>query len=281
MSTAPTPLISLRSLIARRSVSAYFLLCFVISWAGALGVALPWIVKGTALPTLTGILMFPVMLVGPVVAGIGLTTLLNGRSGLRELVARLRRWRFPGRWYSTLLIPPALVLAVLLGLTWLDSRVFAPNLFLVGILFGIPAGFLEEIGWTGFAFPELHETRSALSSAVLLGVLWVIWHAPVIDFLGAAHPHQQYWLPFFLAFGLAMTAIRVLISWVYVNTRSLFAAQLLHVSSTGSLVVFGAPTLTPAQEATWYATYGLALWLCVAVIVRLSGPDLSLSKQRP
>jgi membrane protease YdiL (CAAX protease family) len=278
MSTTPIPLLPLKALVSRCPVSAYFLLCFTLSWSGALAVALPWIVKGAALPTITGILMFPVMLLGPVVAGVALTIVVDGRSGLRDLAARLRRWKFSGAWYATLLIPPVLVLSVLLCLTGLVSKVFAPNLFLMGVLFGMPAGFLEEIGWMGFAFPKLHQTRSALSSALVLGALWVIWHAPAIDFLGAARPHQQYWLPFFLAFGLAMTAMRVLISWVYINTKSLLAAQLLHVSSTGSLVVFGAPALTPGQEAAWYATYGVALWICVAVVVRLNGSDLTRSK---
>ena len=61
---------------------------------------------------------------------------------------------------------------------------------------------------------------------------------PVIDFLGTAHPHGCYWVPFLGVFGVAMTAMRVLISWLYLNTGSVLAAQLLHMSSTGALVVF-------------------------------------------
>jgi hypothetical protein len=44
---------------------------------------------------------------------------------------------------------------------------------------------------------------------VWLGLLWSAWHLPVIDYLGVATPHGEYWLPFFLAFALAMTAMRV------------------------------------------------------------------------
>ena len=46
-----------------------------------------------------------------------------------------------------------------------------------------------------------------------------------------------------------MTAMRVLIAWIYTNTKSLLMAQLMHVSSTGSLVVFSAARVTAAQEA--------------------------------
>ncbi len=56
-----------------------------------------------------------------------------------------------------------------------------------------------------------------------------------------------------------MTAIRVLIAWVYSNTKSVLLAQLFHAFSTGSLVVFSPPRVTAAQESLWYAVYAAAL----------------------
>jgi uncharacterized protein len=56
-----------------------------------------------------------------------------------------------------------------------------------------------------------------------------------------------------------MTAMRVLIAWLYVNTKSVLLAQLMHVSSTGTLVIFS-PAVSAAQEAIWYALYGCVLW---------------------
>src|SRR6266849_1858527 len=40
---------------------------------------------------------------------------------------------------------------------------------------------------------------------------WASWHLPVINYLGTATPHGAYWYAFFLAFTVAMTAMRVLI----------------------------------------------------------------------
>jgi hypothetical protein len=51
-------------------------------------------------------------------------------------------------------------------------------------------------------------------------MLWAIWHLPVIDYLGTATPHGAYWFSFLLAFSVAMTAMRVLICWIYINTKS-------------------------------------------------------------
>jgi membrane protease YdiL (CAAX protease family) len=138
----------------------------------------------------------------------------------------------------------------------------------VGVLFGIPAGFLEEIGWTGYALQKMLSADDRLAPSVLLGLLWAVWHLPVINYLGTATPHGAYWLPFFLAFSLAMTAMRVLIAWIYANTKSVLLAQLMHVSSTGSLVVFSAAGVTAAQETIWYGLYGTALWVAVGVVVK-------------
>jgi membrane protease YdiL (CAAX protease family) len=169
------------------------------------------------------------------------------------------------------LIPPLLVLIVLLCLQSFVSPVYTPNRFLVGLAFGIPAGFFEEIGWMGFAFPKMQVKLPALGAAVLLGIFWGVWHMPVIEYLGTATPHGAYWLPFFLSFTAAMTALRVLIAWLYSNTRSVLLCQLMHVSSTGSLVIFSPPRVSAAQEAFWYAVYAAALWMAVALLALVYG----------
>jgi uncharacterized protein len=144
----------------------------------------------------------------------------------------------------------------------------------LGIGFGIPAGFLEEIGWTGYAFPQMCRKLTPLNASILLGLLWGLWHLPVIDFLGTATPHGRYLLPYFLAFTGAMTAMRVLISWMYTNTKSILLTQFMHAASTGSLVFFSPPQVNAAQEATWYAAYAGVLWIVVGVVVTIFGKQL-------
>lgn len=223
---------------------------------------------------MTGILMFPAMLLGPNLAGIILTRVVDGSDGLRDLFSRVFAFRISAYWYATLLLPPILVLTVLLFLEMFVSPVYAPNHFFMGILFGIPAGVLEEIGWMGYAFPRMRSQTNWLVASILLGLLWGMWHLPVIDYLGTATPHGEYWFRFFAAFILAMTAMRVLICWLYANTKSVLLAQLMHVSSTGSLVVFSAPRVTAAQEVFWYVLYGAILWFVVAILAKNAGKQL-------
>src|SRR5215471_3321441 len=135
-----------RSLVTSHPVVFYFALTFAISWLGALAVAAPALVRGEAVPKMAGLMMFPVMLLGPSLTCIGLMRIMAGKKGLVDLFVRMKRWRVAS-WYSALLLPPILILIVLSVLKTLVSAVYSPNRFFIGIFFGLLAGFLEEIGW--------------------------------------------------------------------------------------------------------------------------------------
>src|SRR5215831_13532208 len=267
----------LRALVTHHPVTVYFVVTFAISWTGALAIAARAFMRGESLPKMTGLMMFPIMLLGPCLAGIALTGILRGADGLKELLTQMRQVRLAW-WYASLLIPPTLILTVLLFLKTCVSQAYSPNNFFIGAAFGMIAGFVEEIGWMGFAFRELSVQRSELSAAILIGLLWGFWHLPVVDFLGTASPHGSYLIPYFLAFIAVMTAMRVLIAWLYANTKSLLLAQLMHVTSTGSLVALSPPAVTARQEAMWYGMYASILWVVVALLVLKNGVHLRLGR---
>ena len=272
----------MRTLLKRHPLDAYFSVAFLISWGAGLVVEGPRLMRGQPISAENTLMLFPVLVVGVGLAGLALTALVDGRAGVCDLFARMGRWRVgAGWWAAALFIAPALILLTLLALRTFVSPAFASGFFPLGLVFGLVPGLFEEVGWTGFAYPRLMRQRSPLAAAVLLGVLWGLWHLPVVDYLGAAAPHGAAWLPVFGAFVLLVAGMRVLIEWVYLHTRSLLLAQLMHASSTACLVLFGAPGVSPAQEALWYAIYGLVLWTCVALVVRAEGPSLVGQRAAP
>jgi len=263
-------------LVQRHPVANYFSLVLLVSYGSFVVLFGPQVLRGQAVTAAdTEYVLFPVIVLSVCLAGLGFIAMTDGTRGLRDLFSRIGRWRVGPGWYVVaLLLPPACVLLVLEVFRTLVSPVFAPKVFALGFLFGLP-GFLEEIGWTGFVYPKLRQARSALAAAIILGVLWGCWHAPVVDYLGAAAPHGAYWLPFFLAFVGILSAMRVLMIWVYTNTGgSLLLVQLMHLSMTGSLVVLSPVGVSPAQEALWYAFYAALLWLLAGLIAVRYGKNL-------
>ena len=259
--------------ISRFPILTFFIGTYILSWVGAYLIVLPELLRGEPIPKMAGLEMFPLMLLGPPIMGILLTKSLYGRKGLRDLFRNGYACPVNLKWYFYLLLPPAGISFVLFILSRMYNPELTPHYFVIGFLFGIPAGVFEEIGWTGFVLPQLRKKLNFAPAACLLGFAWGLWHFPVIDFLGSATPHGDYLVPFFLSFILAMAAIRIIICHIYEHTGSILVAQLLHVCSTGSLVVLGPQKISAAQETLWYFAYATFLWLVIILFKKrlLSG----------
>jgi RsiW-degrading membrane proteinase PrsW (M82 family) len=86
------------------------------------------------------------MLLGPSLAGIAMTALVDGKKGLRKLFQQARYWQVSARWYAAALLTfPVLLLMTLILLSLFVSPEFTPSFLSLGIVYGIFAGFIEEI----------------------------------------------------------------------------------------------------------------------------------------
>ncbi|MGC8837883.1 MAG: CPBP family glutamic-type intramembrane protease [Anaerolineae bacterium] len=85
----------------------------------------------------------------------------------------------------------------------------------------------EEIGWRGFALPRFQERFSDLATALLMGVLWMLWHLPLM--LTPASPMSTLPWHWDLLFSLALSVLYI---WLYNCTRrSLLLVTLFHAMS--------------------------------------------------
>jgi membrane protease YdiL (CAAX protease family) len=257
---------SLVRIMRRHPFLLFFLLTYLIAWTGVLVVIVPKLLGGQEITFLDLGLMAVPMFFTPAIVGVLLTYLFDGGRGLKELSSRMRNWRVGPKWYLPIFMFPVMILLVLAVLNILVSPEFAPYVFLPGIMVGVLAGYFEEVGWTGFAFPRMMRTYGVLPSTLMVGLLQTLWHlAP--DLLGTYDSRGVYWLPHFSFFIVSMCAMRVILVWVYLNTGSLLMAQLTHIASTSALSLLVPLSLTPAQDTLFYLAYGVALWFVAGMIL--------------
>jgi membrane protease YdiL (CAAX protease family) len=282
---------TIKAFIRKHPLLTFYTLAFTISWGGFLLVVGlgPGGFSATPQQLQKDVpYAVPAMILGPGVAGILLTGLIDGRAGLSEFRSRLLRWRVGARWYAVaLLTAPLLITAVLLGLS-LISPEFLPRIFitsdkasvlLMGLAVGLVAGIFEELGWTGFAIPRMRLRYSVLATGLIVGVLWGAWHLL-----------QSYWASgvtsgevspaLWLADAVVGTLVgqlvtyRVLMVWVYQHTQSLLLAMLMHVSLAGFTIIVFPPSAVMANLISGY-TYTAVLWVVVAVVALAQGGHLT------
>jgi membrane protease YdiL (CAAX protease family) len=256
----------LKNFIERHPVLSYFTLVFLITWGAILLIVRGLGSSGGTDPTVqTAVVSLP-LLIAPGLVGITLTAFLEGKAGIRAMFSRMTHWRVGMGWYAAALgLMPILLLAILYGLALLASPAFAPVLSLLGLA-GIAAGYLEEIGWTGFATPRLLSRWSPFAAGLILGLLWGLWHG-LADYSIRGDILGAFWPITFSLFVLPLTAWRILMVWVYENTHSGTVAQLMHFSYTGSLGLFvPLAAISHTQDALVYAVLMVVLWLFVAFI---------------
>jgi membrane protease YdiL (CAAX protease family) len=165
----------------------------------------------------------------------------------------------PGRLRYLLLalaIPAAYCLVVY-GLVWLGAGGgfngrLPPNfaVFLLTLLFtGTLSALLEEVGWRGFLVPRLMRVTGFTLTALLSGVVWALWHYPLIlltDVRPAGNP---------LAFSLACFTVFTLglsfaAAWLRLKSGSVWTAALLHGSHNAFMLHVFNP-LTTDTGSTW------------------------------
>lgn len=98
----------------------------------------------------------------------------------------------------------------------------------VGMVFSILAGLGEEIGWRGLLVPELARRFSFTRTALLSGVIWAVWHYPILLFAdyNAGTP-GWYGLT---CFTVLVLGISFLFAWLRLKSGSVWTAAILHGS---------------------------------------------------
>ena len=184
--------------------------------------------------------LWGLLIYGSFLGGAFVTGVVDGRSGLKDYFSRIVRWRVGLKWYAVALLLPPVLHLVAFGVNIASGAALPTNLhwpawtailaafFWPGLL-GI--ALAEEPGFRGFALPRFLAGRSALSAALIVGVLHALWHLPL--FIGMLSEGN---LIEILTTILIIISGSVFFTWLFNNTNgSVLIALLLH----GSVDLFG------------------------------------------
>src|SRR5882762_569377 len=228
----------------------------------------------------------------PLIVGIGIeltayaTTLaamavagfMLGGVGIKRLLRPVILWRVGVHWYAIALVGPSLLFlagdvirfaigAALLG-TWLAVPSAAAFAFLIGAL--IAGSFGEEVGWRGVGQREVQQKYGALRAAVLVGVIWSLWHLWPVAAPGGLGATT--WSEAGLTF-IRLIATSVIYAWLFNSTRgSLLIVMLAHAGH--NLAVRFVPPADSVQHGDPVVT-SLYVVAAVAVLVWAGGRWLS------
>ncbi len=255
-----------QNIISRYPIAAFFLIAYAFSW----------LIGGLLIADYHGVVRVPKALhyisaFGPTVAAVMVTMFIGGRGGLSELWQRIIRANVSFRWWLIAIGTP-LLLGLGAVLLYRLSNNALPELTLlgevdylgnVGVLAALALwiatyGFGEEIGWRGFAFHRL-ESRGWVRAAVIIGVLWGLWHLPYFFYkenfitLGVGG---------FVGYIVSITMGSILLSWLYRGSgHSILMVALWHG-------LFDFVSASPIAEGTGNAVISGAVIVWVIVILR-------------
>lgn len=202
----------------------------------------------------------------PSLMAILLTALVAGKMGIRELLIEQTFRRVGLGWIAVALLAIPMVGIVAVGIHTLfggpelalrSTQIFPQVIVILLISFG------EEYGWRGYALPRLLEKFSPVVAGVLLGVVWSFWHFPGY-LIGVGVPLEMS----FLVFMLWVIPATLLMTWVYIHTRSVLLAIIMH---SGANATFNYLPLLPefvGQVTTFWIFVGV-LWAVAGLVVVL------------
>lgn len=233
-----------------------------------LGYALAKEMNGKEQPTPKALLISLLAVAAPTIMAFALTDAMERSS----LLSQFRPQSLSPYLFIAIIAPLSIALAGHLGgiltgqgkvLATPTRKVWTQSMSMIAIT--LLWGLLEEIGWRGYLVPQLARLMPGLSAAVLVGVIWGIWHAPQMFY------NQQLKENFrgrvFLGMGLwtlQCIVLGTLLGWLQIQSGSFLFPALAHalVNFFGSI---SDNTLGKEKDGLFAGTSGV--FACFASVI--------------
>lgn len=266
-------------MIKKRSLFLYFLFTYLIAWFfWTIPIFLSvGVYKSESLRSLFGL-----GVLAPIVVATVMSTKIFGRNGIRSLIDRFHVKGVLIRWYLVAAFTFVGISIAMLLIYFLLEEKPTESIFQtysLGNYFSMLPVFivfatLEEVGWRGFALPELRKTLSPLPASILLGLIWAVWHVPKLISEGTTDVSSFIVM---VAFGVLLS---LFLTWVYENSNgSVTLAILAHAAFNSSIFAIDTEVLTKIGYNKPSIIYLILLFALIALIVSYSGTTLKRQRR--
>lgn len=181
----------MRSLVQRHPIASFVVLAYALSWADWI----PMLLRGALVVPGGSVTHFPGLL-GPAIAGLVITTLVDGSPGARRLLRRMVLVSKPTLRFFAYSLSPLVFLALALAIVVAVGRPL-PSMRDFAVYSGLPilsvpvvlvlvllfSGYGEETGWRGYALAPLQARFGPVKGTLVLALIWAAWHTPAFWFI--------------------------------------------------------------------------------------------------
>ena len=114
----------------------------------------------------------------------------------------------------------------------------------------------EEAGWRGYMMPRLKERLGLLNGRLLGGVIWGVWHWPLMLLVGYEYGTNYLGAPLLglVVWCVVCFALNTLLDWLYEKTGCIWVPAIAHgaLNAVASMPV----VLTDPAKASYYTVLG-------------------------
>lgn len=149
-----------------------------------------------------------------------------------------------------------------------NSQASVPGYFFVlatyGAFMACARALGEELGWRGFLVPQLAKVTSFRGVAIISGVIWALWHYPLILFANYNGAGPRWYS--IACFTVMVIGISFLFAWMRLKSGSFWTCMLLHGSHNVFIQAFFNP-LTRSAPLTNYTIGEFGAGLAIVAII--------------
>lgn len=136
-------------------------------------------------------------------------------------------------------------------------------LLTVGVIKNLGSTLGEEIGWRGFFIFELRKVMSFKALTIVSGIIWAVWHFPIINLM---FRRSENILLHLSAFTIMIVGVSVILAYYTFKSNSLWPAAVYHSIHNIYIQKIATPlTISNDKTIFWIDEYGFMIPIITSV----------------